>query len=102
MTDEGTSRCARRAALAVGVSVALLAGCKRAPSAEGAAAEAQSKGVVDVSGAKQGEGTGADSDCCMGRNPCKGQGGCAVPESHACKGHNECKGRGGCNAHCPK
>jgi len=40
-------------------------------------------------------------ECCMGKNPCKGQGGCAVPESHACAGKNECAGRGGCSAHCP-
>ena len=43
-----------------------------------------------------------DSDCCMGMNECKGQGGCAVPESHTCRGKNECKGKGGCRAHCPR
>ena len=43
-----------------------------------------------------------DKACCMGLNECKGQGGCAVPESHACAGKNECKGKGGCNMHCPK
>jgi hypothetical protein len=43
-----------------------------------------------------------DKDCCIGKNECKGKGGCAVPESHACAGKNECKGKGGCNMHCPK
>ena len=41
-------------------------------------------------------------DCCMGKNDCKGKGGCAVPESHACAGKNDCAGKGGCNMHCPK
>jgi hypothetical protein len=43
-----------------------------------------------------------DKDCCIGKNECKGKGGCAVPESHSCAGKNECKGKGGCNMHCPK
>lgn len=43
-----------------------------------------------------------DKDCCMGKNDCKGKGGCAVPESHSCAGKNDCKGKGGCNMHCPK
>ena len=43
-----------------------------------------------------------DKDCCMGKNDCKGKGGCAVPESNACMGKNDCKGKGGCNMHCPK
>ena len=45
---------------------------------------------------------GGDKECCMGKNECKGKGGCAVPESHSCAGKNECKGKGGCNMHCPK
>lgn len=40
---------------------------------------------------------GADKDCCVSKNECKGKGGCAVPESHACQGKNECKGKGGCH-----
>jgi hypothetical protein len=43
-----------------------------------------------------------DKACCMGKNECKGKGGCAVPESHACAGKNDCAGKGGCNMHCPK
>jgi hypothetical protein len=43
-----------------------------------------------------------DKACCMGLNDCKGQGGCAVPESHTCAGQNACKGQGGCRHHCPK
>lgn len=43
-----------------------------------------------------------DKDCCMGKNECKGKGGCAVPESHSCAGKNDCKGKGGCNMHCSK
>jgi hypothetical protein len=38
----------------------------------------------------------------MGKNDCKGKGGCAVAESNACAGKNDCKGKGGCNIHCPK
>jgi len=43
-----------------------------------------------------------DKECCLGKNECKGKGGCAVPENNACAGKNECKGKGGCNMHCPK
>lgn len=43
-----------------------------------------------------------DKDCCMGKNDCKGKGGCAVPEANACMGKNDCKGKGGCNMHCKK
>jgi hypothetical protein len=46
--------------------------------------------------------SGADKDCCMGKNACKGKGGCAVPESNSCAGKNDCKGKGGCNMHCQK
>ncbi|MCA9639706.1 MAG: hypothetical protein KC492_03400 [Myxococcales bacterium] len=42
-----------------------------------------------------------DSDCCRGRNECKGLGGCAVAGANDCRGKNECKGLGGCQAHCP-
>lgn len=45
---------------------------------------------------------GSDKECCMGKNDCKGKGGCAVPESNDCAGKNDCKGKGGCNMHCPK
>lgn len=41
-------------------------------------------------------------ECCLGRNECKGKGGCAVPDKHACAGKNDCKGQGGCNMNCPK
>jgi len=44
----------------------------------------------------------SDKECCMGKNSCKGKGGCAVPESHACAGKNDCASKGGCNMHCPK
>jgi hypothetical protein len=44
----------------------------------------------------------SDKDCCMGKNDCKGKGGCAVPESNSCAGKNDCKGKGGCNMHCSK
>lgn len=44
----------------------------------------------------------ADKECCMGKNDCKGQGGCAVPGGNDCAGKNECKAKGGCNMHCPK
>jgi hypothetical protein len=41
-------------------------------------------------------------ECCMGKNPCAGKGGCAVPENHDCAGKNACEGQGGCRGHCPK
>jgi hypothetical protein len=44
----------------------------------------------------------AEKACCMGKNECRGKGGCAVPESNSCAGKNECRGKGGCNMHCPK
>lgn len=44
----------------------------------------------------------SDKDCCIGKNDCKGQGGCGVADAHSCAGKNECKGQGGCNMHCPK
>jgi hypothetical protein len=43
-----------------------------------------------------------DKECCIGKNDCKGKGGCAVEGKHACAGKNDCKGQGGCNMHCPK
>ena len=55
-----------------------------------------------TSGTAHAEGPAADRDCCMGKNDCKGKGGCAVPESNSCAGMNECKGKGGCNMNCPK
>ena len=36
------------------------------------------------------------SHACKGKNPCKGQGGCAVEGQNECKGKNPCKGKGGC------
>jgi hypothetical protein len=43
-----------------------------------------------------------DKECCIGKNACKGQGGCASPGKHGCAGKNACKGQGGCNMHCNK
>ena len=42
------------------------------------------------------------SDCCAGRNECKGQGACAVASVHDCAGKNECKGKGGRPRRCPE
>jgi hypothetical protein len=39
--------------------------------------------------------------CCMGKNECKGKGGCKTADN-GCAGKNACKGKGGCNMHCPK
>ncbi len=76
------------AAAALGL---LSASCsKEKPSADGGNA-------MPASTSPQG-----DKACCMGKNECKGKGGCAVPESHACAGKNDCAGKGGCNMHCPK
>ena len=41
---------------------------------------------------------GKDPNCCVGKNDCKGKGGCASKEhGHQCAGKNECKGKGGCS-----
>ena len=37
-----------------------------------------------------------DPNCCVGKNDCKGKGGCKTA-SNACKGKNDCKGKGGCD-----
>lgn len=34
-------------------------------------------------------------NCCMGKNECKGKGGCKT-DKHECMGLNDCKGLGGC------
>ena len=67
---------------------------------EGAQAPAPSLGVLGVGSSHAA--MDRQRDCCMGKNDCKGKGGCAVPESHACRGQNDCKGKGGCNGHCPR
>jgi hypothetical protein len=87
----------RGLALAAASGLVLAAsGCKKeAPEAETVHA-ATSAGATVVAA------EGKAKDCCIGKNDCKGKGGCAVPESHACAGKNECKGKGGCNMHCPK
>ena len=36
-----------------------------------------------------------DANCCVGKNDCKGKGGCKT-DDHACAGKNDCKGKGGC------
>lgn len=77
------------------VSMGLLAAaCSKPGQKDGA-------GTETSAGAQKVEATG-DKDCCMGKNDCKGKGGCAVPESHSCMGKNDCKGKGGCNMHCKK
>ena len=67
----------------------------RQSTASAASAAASAAAAPDAAQERQ-------RDCCMGKNACKGKGGCAVPESHACRGQNECKGKGGCNGHCPR
>ncbi|MCH2108168.1 MAG: hypothetical protein MK135_02475 [Polyangiaceae bacterium] len=68
--------------------------------------QAEKKSVSDGAQAKAAAAPTAalthDKECCMGKNDCKGQGGCAVPEGNDCAGKNECKGQGGCNMHCPQ
>ncbi len=89
--DPTTFACAAVCGLLLG------AGCedKSKPSQ----AEGETNAAV---AAASGEQTDKAKECCMGKNECKGQGGCAVPESNDCAGKNECKGKGGCNMHCPK
>lgn len=77
------------------LSLGLLAAACSKPDAK--KDEADQPGVAVAVGTRAG-----DKDCCMGKNDCKGKGGCAVPESHACMGKNDCKGKGGCNMHCKK
>lgn len=72
----------------------LAAGCSK-PEASKESSASPAEGMPAVSPT-------SEKDCCMGKNACKGQGGCAVPESHACMGKNDCKGKGGCNMHCKK
>lgn len=38
----------------------------------------------------------SEKACCVGKNECKGKGGCKTA-SNACAGKNECKGKGGCS-----
>jgi hypothetical protein len=64
--------------------------------------EKESGHAADKSQPAQKVGDVSAKACCMGKNECKGKGGCAVPESNACAGKNECRGKGGCNMHCPK
>jgi hypothetical protein len=100
-TTASKGRALARAALAG----ALIAACSRdkadpapPPSAEpprAAASAVPERKPAPVASAER-------EDCCMGKNPCRGKGGCAVPESHACKGRNACAGQGGCRAHCPR
>jgi hypothetical protein len=40
--------------------------------------------------------SGSASNCCVGKNDCKGKGGCGTKDN-ACAGKNECKGKGGCS-----
>jgi len=71
----------------------LLAGCPDKKSPEEGSSQAAEQPAAN---------TPSDKECCMGKNDCKGKGGCAVPESNDCAGKNDCKGKGGCNMHCPK
>ena len=56
--------------------------------------------ACDDNKAKDGAASSAkagDKDCCVGKNECKGKGGCASKEhGHSCAGKNDCKGQGGC------
>jgi hypothetical protein len=89
-------------ALTLGAQVA----CNEKPAPSSGSAEASGQALeaqaVPSAAASAGAVTERQRDCCMGKNECKGKGGCAVPESHGCKGQNACKGKGGCNMHCPK
>ena len=76
----------------------MLAGCPES-SSESPSAGANEK--APAAAAPAGD-DAKDKECCMGKNDCKGKGGCAVPEGNDCAGKNECKGKGGCNMHCPK
>lgn len=44
---------------------------------------------------KTGQTAAGAKGCCMGKNMCKGQGGCKTI-LNACKGQNDCRGKGGC------
>ncbi len=76
----------------------MLAGCPE----DKPKTESDESAKPEAAHAAHDEKAGADKECCMGKNECKGKGGCAVPESNDCAGKNECKGKGGCNMHCPK
>jgi hypothetical protein len=77
----------------------LLSGC---PEEKPKTDDGDGKAATAQAAQADGEKAKGDKECCMGKNDCKGKGGCAVPESHDCAGKNDCKGKGGCNMHCPK
>jgi hypothetical protein len=98
MTSDSTRR-AMALAAAAGLGLGLQA-CNKGGdgAAEGTSASSATQGMSSAMVAAETK----DKNCCIGKNDCKGKGGCAVPESHSCAGKNDCKGKGGCNMHCPK
>jgi hypothetical protein len=92
-----SSWCPRTLALAAASGLAMAAnGCKQEQPQNEAGHAATSASIKIVAAETKAK------ECCIGKNDCKGKGGCAVPESHACAGKNDCKGKGGCNMHCPQ
>lgn len=78
---------------AVGGLLAGLGGCDRASGTTGVTA-APAQGTA-AAPAVSGSASAKPKDCCVGKNECKGKGGCRT-DANACKGKNECKGKGGC------
>lgn len=110
MKRGGALRASEASALAALAALGLAsgAGCDRASERAPASSGALSPEASDIPGTsaaseeRAASAPPANADCCMGKNPCRGRGGCAVPESHDCAGKNACEGRGGCRAHCPR
>jgi len=67
-----------------------LSGCdKNEPKGDAAAASSSSSSSA------------SSANCCVGKNDCKGKGGCKTAKN-ACAGNNDCKGKGGCqHRECP-
>jgi len=88
---------------AIGGLVSGLAACDKGeqPSPEPAATSKPAADQPTASATTAPEPTAAASqksatDCCAGKNACKGKGGCQTSK-HACAGKNACKGQGGCS-----
>jgi hypothetical protein len=90
------------AGLAAGLGASALGalGCGADVKQEGAASAAPA--AAPASAATVAQAHEKKANCCVGKNECKGKGGCRT-DANECAGKNECKGKGGCSMRdCPK
>ena len=73
----------------------ILAGTSGCEAKAGGAASAEPTTASKTTAAAAASGSGGAKDCCVGKNECKGKGGCKT-DKNECSGKNECKGKGGC------